>query len=128
MIPTQSSIKIYADTKTELNKYKYDLGRPTGKNTSIDAAIRDLLEIAASKKYYCVYQDVGSTLVIFGIGRTEAEAWRDVDPTIDSKSLSSLRCTAEVYAHVVVYGGQTAIGRTFQKSNGVIVLDTNETN
>jgi len=128
----QVSLKIYEETLPLLNQYKYDLGKATGKNTSIDTAVRDLIEIATSKKYYCMYQEIGSTIIIFGIGRSENEADRDArinlgeDENIGSLDLAE--CTAEVYAHVIMHGGQASPDYSFKNQNGRIILETFPTN
>ena len=129
MAKKQVSLHVQEDTLPRLHQYKHMIGSITGKNTSVDAAFRDLLDIATSKKYYCVYDGCDPDIIIFGIGRTESEAWRDVVQNNNVRfmegweDMETAECTAEVYAHVDMHGGVAEDGHVFRKSNGVITLD-----
>lgn len=128
MAKKQVSIHVQEETLPRLHQYKHMIGSITGENTSVDTTIRDLLDIATSKKYYCVYGG-DPHINIFGIGRTENEAKRDVAQNNnvqwveDLGGLKTAECTAEVYAHVDMHGGDAVNGHVFRKSNGVITLD-----
>lgn len=130
MAKKQVSLHVQEDTLPRLHQYKHMIGSITGKNTSVDTVVRDLLDIATSKKYYCVYDGYAPHIIIFGIGRTEREAKRDVVASNnnvqwveDLWGLKTAECTAEVYAHVDMHGGDAMNGHVFRESNGVIILD-----
>lgn len=129
MAKKQVSLHVQEDTLPRLHQYKHMIGSITGKNTSVDTVVRDLLDIATSKKYYCVYDGCAPHIIIFGIGRTEGEAKRDVATNNNNlqweegEELKTAECTADVYAHVDMHGGDAINGHVFRKSNGVIILD-----
>lgn len=130
MAKKQVSLHVQEDTLPRLHQYKHMIGSITGKNTSVDTVVRDLLDIATSKKYYCVYGGGDPHINIFGIGRTENEAKRDVATNNNVQwvedlmgGLKTAECTAEVYAHVDMHGGAAINGHVFRESNGVIILD-----
>ena len=129
MAKKQVSLHVQEDTLPRLHQYKHMIGSITGKNTSVDTVVRDLLDIATSQKYYCVYDGCAPHIIIFGTGRTEGEAKRDVAQNNnvqwveDLGGLKTAECTADVYAHVDMHGGDAINGHVFRESNGVIILD-----
>ena len=128
MAKKQVSLHVQEDTLPRLHQYKHMIGSITGKNTSVDTTIRDLLDIATSKKYYCVYDGCDPDIIIFGIGRTESEAsemWRKTTILQWVEDLGDWKLQSaqpEVYAHVDMHGGDAVNGHVFRKSNGVISL------
>ena len=106
----QKCMRIDETTYQDLVRYKSQISSITGKPVSFDNAIKGILDIATSREYFCAVQETDNEIIIFGIGRTPAEACIDAvkhngaGETRDDLDLWP--CSLDVFVYVTKHGGR----------------------
>jgi len=117
----QKCMRIDESTYQDLVRYKSQISSITGKPVSFDNAIKGILDIATSREYFCAVQETDNEIIIFGIGRTPAEACIDVvkhngaGETRDDLDLWP--CSLDVFVYVTKHGGVAYTGQIFVKTD-----------